>query len=209
MKRSVTLLAKVVKGYLDIAWFVALFVGLFLFIATPFVIVGAPRIEDSDIRVAVRFTVDESVLANSSPRSEAFVPALVEGNGVLRVKRTSRALWAGFLYSALASLGVWLIVLHQLRTLFRSVSRGSPFEPANAQRIRRVGWVVVGWQLVVPLAAYSVGRLLVGELTIRGITLKPPIHFNPDALFLGMAILVLAEIFRQASDLQREQSLTV
>ena len=67
----------------------------------------------------------------------------------------------------------------------------------------------MGWQPVVPLAKYSVGRLLVGELTIRVITLKPPIQFNPDALFLGMAILVLAEIFRQASDLQREQSLTV
>jgi hypothetical protein len=209
MKRSVTLLARVIQAYLDIAWFLVLIAGGFLFVATPFVIVGAPRIEDSDIKVAVRFTMDQSALAGSVPRSDDLVPARVQGQGVLQVKSTSRALWAGFLYSSLAVMGAWWIVLHQLRKLFRSVSGGSPFDPANARRIRAVGVVVVAWQLVVPLAKYFMGRTLVGELTIRGVTLKPPIDFNLDALFLGMAIFVLAEVFREASDLQREQSLTV
>ena len=90
-----------------------------------------------------------------------------------------------------------------------TVAGGAPFVPDNVTRIKIVGWVVVAWQMLVPLAKYLVGRALVGELTIQGITLRPPIDFNPDALFLGLAILVLAEIFRQASELQREQSLTV
>jgi hypothetical protein len=204
-----TLLARVIKGYLDLCWFVLLIAGIVLLVATPFVIVGAPGIDDSDIRVAVRFTVDESALAGSSPRSDDVVPVLVRGQGDLRVSSASRLVWAGFMVSNLVILAVLLVVLHQLRALFRSVAGGAPFTPENAKRIRRVGWLVVAWQLIAPLTKYIVGLALVGELSIRGITLRPPIDFNPDALFLGLAILVLAEIFRQASVLQHEQSLTV
>jgi hypothetical protein len=218
MSRRITLLARVIRGYLDFAFYALLVVGVALLIMTPFVIASAPGIEDADIKVAVRFIIDQGALAGSSPRSDDVVPSLVQGQGDLRVRSQSRVVWAWFLISALLVLAVWLLVLHQLRALLRSVAGGTPFAPENPGRIKTVGWVAIAWQTVVPLAKYLVGCplakylvgwVLVGELAIRGITLKPPIDFNPDALFLGMAILVLAEIFRQASELQREQSLTV
>jgi len=209
MSRRITLLARVIRGYLDFAFYALLVVGVALLVMTPFVIASAPGIEDADIKVAVRFVIDQSALAGSSPRSDDVIPSLVQGQGDLRVRSQSRLVWAWFLISSLLVLGVWLLVLHQLRALLRSVAGGTPFAPENPGRIKTVGWVTIAWQTVVPLAKYLVGRVLVGELAIRGITLKPPIDFNADALFLGMAILVLAEIFRQASELQREQSLTV
>jgi hypothetical protein len=209
MSRRSTLLAKTIKVYLDLMWFLLLAAGAVLAIATPFVILSAPEIEDSDIRVAVRFALDEDALSGSSPRSDEVVPVRVQGQGVLQLKSASRTVWAGFLLSSLVTLAAALVVLYQLRALFRSVVSGVPFTPDNARRARTVGWVVVAWQLIAPVAKYLVGANLVGELHIRGITLKPPIDFNPDALFLGMAILVLAEIFRRASVLQQEQALTV
>lgn len=209
MSRNVTLLARVIKGYLDFAFYALWVIGLALLIMTPFVIYSAPGIEDADIKVAVRFTIDESALAGSSPRSDDVVPSVVNGQGDLQVRSASRVVWAGFMITMLLVLVVWLVVLRQLRALLRTMAGGTPFVPENVTRIKTVGWVVVGWQMLVPLAKYLVGKALVGELTIRGITLRPPIDLNPDALFLGLAILVLAEIFRQASELQREQSLTV
>ena len=90
MNRRMTLLARVIKGYLDLCCFVLLIARGVLLVATPFVIVGAPEIDDSDIRVAVRFTVGESALAGSSPRSDDVVPVLVRGQGDLRVRSASR-----------------------------------------------------------------------------------------------------------------------
>ena len=42
MKRSATLLAKVIKVYLNLAWFVGLVGGILIAILTPFVVANAP-----------------------------------------------------------------------------------------------------------------------------------------------------------------------
>ena len=68
---------------------------------------------------------------------------------------------------------------------------------------------MVGWNLAAPLAKYGVGKAVLSGVRLPGVELMPPIDFRPDALFLGLAFLVLAEIFHRASLLQRDQDLTV
>jgi hypothetical protein len=93
--------------------------------------------------------------------------------------------------------------------VFTSLATGEPFSPRNPGRIRRVGLVVVGWRALAPFLKYFGALAVLGRLEVRGLVLKPPIDFNPDALILGLAIVVLAEVFQRATVLQREQSLTV
>lgn len=50
---------------------------------------------------------------------------------------------------------------------------------------------------------------MVDEVGVRGLRLEPPFDFRVETLFLGLAILVLAEVFQQAIELQADQSLTV
>jgi hypothetical protein len=216
MSQRSTLVTRALKIYLDVMFWLLLIPGCILVVMMPFVVFNAPKIEDADVQIPVRFSIDEEALMGSAPRSDLVVPFRVEGCGGLEVSSASRVVWAGFLLSIILILAVAAFVLHQLRALLRTVSGGDPFHPRNARRIKIVGWVVIAWQLVVPPVQYLVANTFVGQISVRGITLKPPVDFRIEALFLGMAILVLAEIFRQASALKREatelredQSLTI
>jgi hypothetical protein len=107
------------------------------------------------------------------------------------------------------TLAVLLYVYGQLRALMRSVLERQPFLPENSARVHRVGLVVVAWSLIVPVLQLLVGVAMVDEVSVRGLILEPPFDFRIETLFFGLAILVLAEVFRQASELQADQSLTV
>ena len=104
---------------------------------------------------------------------------------------------------------VVLYAVWQLRAVFKSVVAGHPFSPDNASRVKKIGWVVIGWNVVAPFAKYFNGMAFLADHSVAGLVLEPPIEVDVISLFLGLAILVLGEVFHQASRLQRDQSLTV
>jgi hypothetical protein len=206
-------IAKLVKIYLDLGWWVfaaAAFVliplaGLVNLVMEP----GSPDPKEWGYPVLVRVTIDESRLVPVEPEEAGEFSAIAGGQGELRIRTRSKPVAA--LVFGLAEV-MFLMVFYvygQLRCVFRSVLRGRPFVEDNARRIRRVGLALVCWSVVVPLIEYFATLPVLREVHVNGLILRPPIDLNFELLFVGLAILVLAEIFRQASDLQRDQSLTV
>jgi hypothetical protein len=208
MGRTGTKLAKAVQIYLEILRVVCLIGVIAIPIVTLWMASELPDVRPErapELPVLVRFNLDESVFSTVGEPGEQ----LVRGEGELLVRSKSVAAW-------MLALGVIELILLaalyaacQLRAVFRSVTRGRPFAPENASRVRRVGFVVLGWNVLAPLLKYFVGMALISDIRVHGLVLRPPIDFNPESLFLGLATIVLAEIFRQASLLEREQSLTV
>ena len=206
-------LAKLVKIYLDLGWWVFAAAALVLNPLACLVSLamgpGSSDPEERGFPVLVRVTIDESRLVPAEPEAAGDFSALVGGQGELRIRTRSKPLVA--LVFGLAEV-MFLMVFYvhgQLRCVFRSVLRGQPFVEDNARRIRRVGLALVCWSLVVPLIEYFATLPVLREVRVYGLILRPPIDLKLELLFAGLAILVLAEIFRQASDLQRDQSLTV
>lgn len=122
---------------------------------------------------------------------------------------------------------VFLAALFELlRRLFRNVGSGHSFTPQSVRLVQIVGGSLIAFSLVSAVAeswfAYALYGYLVehAQIAISGTPLRlPPAQHPPllghgfplhrSALFAGLLVLALAEVFRQGLALQRDSDLTV
>lgn len=106
-------------------------------------------------------------------------------------------------------LGLTLVSLHHLRRIFQRVRDGEPFDAGNAVRMRWLGL------LLLALAVFNGIAELVTSLALRTDPSSGPVavaaglHVNFPLVFVALVLVVLAEIFRRGSELEREQSLVI
>ena len=106
-------------------------------------------------------------------------------------------------------LGLLLWVLTQLRQVFRSLSRGQLFIPENARRIRWVGFSVIFGELARAAVLYFWSYYTSQHFTANGLRFVAATDFNGITIVGGLAILVIAEVFREGTRLHEDQSLTI
>ena len=105
--------------------------------------------------------------------------------------------------------GCLLWGLNQLRHVFRSLSRGLVFIPQNARRIRWVGLTVIFGELARAVLVYFWSYYLSLHFTANGLHFVASIDFSGVTVIAGLSIMVIAEVFREGTRLQEEQSLTI
>ena len=106
---------------------------------------------------------------------------------------------------------IFLFSLYQLRQIFDTLRKGNPFVEENAGRLRRMGAAALAYTLFDP-AARILGTLLILkhyriDRAQWDTSLSLTIEVTP--LFLAGVLLILSEVFRQGSELRKEQQLTV
>lgn len=104
---------------------------------------------------------------------------------------------------------VFLVILKQLKKICRTLANGDPFVPENAGRLRII-WIAV--------AAAEILRLLSGVFLSWLHNTKSP-QVSEDVVltldiriyvwFLVIALIVLAEVFREGARLRQDQKLTI
>jgi hypothetical protein len=121
------------------------------------------------------------------------------------------------LAASIASFSGWacvLLVLLNLRRAFTNIAAGTPFPRDNIRCIRVAGWAILGYagiELIIDAAMVTYMR---ATTTVAG---RPPVvptdillvDFPLGTILAGLAVVVLAEIFRAGADLQDDQALTV
>jgi hypothetical protein len=119
--------------------------------------------------------------------------------------------------TAIASFAWWacfVLVLLQLRRVLSNMTADAPFPRANIRHIRLVGWGILGTALANLLIDAGMLIYLQSAVTVAD---RPPVvppaimlvDFPLGTIMAGLAVLILAEIFRAGADLQDDQSLTV
>lgn len=119
--------------------------------------------------------------------------------------------------TAAASFSWWacaVLMLLQLRRAFTNLAVGTPFPRDNIRRIRVAGWAILGLaavELAIDAAAMAFYRT---TTTVAGGPVVVPweilwLDFPVGTILAGLAVLILAEIFRAGADLQDDQALTV
>ena len=103
-----------------------------------------------------------------------------------------------------AYFGGFLLILRNLRMIFRTLTVGDPFRPENVRRLRQIGLILAvvtgGVWLIQGLVA---ARLAPGVMDSQGVgELLTPV-------FSVLVVFVLAEVFKEGARLRRESELTI
>ncbi|MEO8812045.1 MAG: DUF2975 domain-containing protein [Caulobacteraceae bacterium] len=95
-----------------------------------------------------------------------------------------------------------IVIVGRLRRIFQTLTAGDPFQPANVGRLRTIG---------ATLAVLEVGRYVAAALS--HVLFHGRFHFGGGASlttwFAVLAIVVLAEVFREGARLRGEAELTI
>lgn len=136
--------------------------------------------------------------------------------GLLEIIEPAEGVALGLGLFHLLGMAVGLAIWWQIRKIVRSLASEEPFEPDNVRRIRIVAFAVLGWELVRAGHAYGWTFHLAERAVTEGISVLPVPR--PDLglggldfglLLAGLALLVLAEVFRVGSAIRDDQRLTV
>ncbi len=208
-------LARLVKRFLDLIWFLIIFSMFAWPIAATVIglsIPDDPQQRHTDIEMFAGFKVfpDEPSGLAAAPNSAP--EYVLQGNGMVRLNNTSSRL-AWYLSTAITEVMgfIFLFGLAQMRHVFASVLKGESFARENAGRIRKIGYVFLGWHIIYPLLQFFGGQIMLNDIAfnVQGVVLYSSFQFNVVGLFAGFAIIVLAGVLREAADIHQEQALTV
>jgi hypothetical protein len=124
----------------------------------------------------------------------------------------------GFVLAASAASFTWwacvVVVLVQLRGVLRNLPSRTPFPRDNIRRIRVIGWTILAAAMVSLLIDLVAVALMRVAVTVAGRPAEVPLpllvaEFPLGTLLAGLAVILLAEIFRAGADLQDDQALTI
>jgi hypothetical protein len=158
-----------------------------------------------DLPVALE--LNAPVLSSSaSIQSDAQIEKL---RGNLRFPVRNGSFFTGSMLLIVLLVGLLLWTLTQLRHIFRSLSRGLLFIPENARRIRWVGFTVIFGELARAALVYFWSYYTSLHFTANGMRFVASTDFNAITIVGGFAILVIAEVFREGTRLDEDQTLTI
>lgn len=100
-------------------------------------------------------------------------------------------------------------ILREFSALFGALRERQFFLPANAARIRRVGWAVIAGEIARAALVCFETTWARDHFTVEGLRLESHFQINGFAVLCGLMILVLAEAFREGMRLQDDASLTI
>lgn len=200
-------LTRSVKRALDLIWWLAV-ITLVLY---PLIIVVGAGQESKDVQIPSSFRIYADVSPDVAPDSVSLADTIVRGQGEVRIETNDTFAW--YLSHGIRIIVVIVLMygLAQLRKVFTALSNGQPFSPDNAERIRRLGYVVVAWNALIPVLQ-GVGSWLILdaiELELRGAQFTPSFGLSIGGIIVGMAIVVLAGVLREAVEAHEDRSLTI
>jgi Protein of unknown function (DUF2975). len=205
-KRSV---ASFLAILLNVIWYVVA-IGTVL-MACVAVAALAADVRKFQMDLPVSFSVNNQILSSdlAQPGGEAARVKNVRARGSLTFAPPSGTFLAttAATLAVLFALGLW--VLGHLRAVFRTLRQGRPFVPANATRIRWIGYAVILAEVVRTAVVFVANSYAMTHFAAAGLRFDARPDFHLLAVVHGLIILVIAEVFRAGTQLDEDQSLTV
>jgi hypothetical protein len=114
--------------------------------------------------------------------------------------------------AVLLAMAVYFLIL--LRRIVLSVGTGDPFIPENAERLSRMGWLVLAGQIAsIPVGALVMWIASLVEDSPAAGHVRADFHsdfgFSFSSLLLMLILFILARVFRRGAEMREELEGTV
>ena len=102
------------------------------------------------------------------------------------------------------ALGLIWTIMRKLLAIIASVEDGNPFVQANAVRLKAIGWIMIGLQIIgVPLA------IAAGEVADRFGESDTGLDISLNGILAILLVFILAGIFERGAEMREELEGTV
>ena len=194
---------------LNVAWY-GLALGLVLAICLLFA-PALPDLNKMEMDVPISFTLDGRAFHVTPDSGEIDHARLdnLHGTGRLSFPPPSGMVLASAAGGLALFLAVLMWIVGELRAVFRDVRDGQPFAPANAARVRHIGYAVIGGEVARAALGYVGGLYSVAHFQPEGLRFEARADISVLTIVLGLVIFVIAEVFRAGTRLEEDQTLTV
>lgn len=206
-------LAKGLKIFLDVLFYLILLVGVLLVGSLP---ISAVTGHDDGWDLAIPVVIGESSFVPRLPvevHLDTSLPfeqfRIAYGRGQLRLLHHSLLLHLGNvgIFILFWALALWGITL--LRRILATTAGGHPFDRTNVRRLSILGWIIVSASALTSLLQYLAARWLLSRVEVLTVPVSPPIQIQEEWIVCGLLLVVLAAIWKEAVRMAEEQALTV
>lgn len=112
---------------------------------------------------------------------------------------------------AVVEMPATLTALYQLKRILENVADRTPFIMENANRVRMLGLAIVSGSVLALMRGMVLGSFMSGRIHLEGFALEArlPRMDQLEVIGIGLAVLLLAEVFSYGVRLQEDRDLTV
>ena len=162
-----------------------------------------------DISIFSGFKIDIDALAGVT--SEGLRQPQISGKAMINIDTSSLFAWYLFTTMQLVSVLSAFYVVIQLRSMMIALQQGQSFISENALRIKRIGIVIIIWSFLNPLLQYFGWGIVVNEISFssEAIQLYPAFQMNSMGILMGVLMMVLSGLLKEATGIYKEQELTI
>ena len=199
---------RIIKFIINFNWYAILL--LFGFISILFIAVLAGLEPDAlhiQIPVKIEYAVDENWL--QYPDKDRPMILDITGEANVLVEREDIPFLEFRVIVLLIALGIYIFGSYHVRQFVKLVDLDQPFAPEIPKRLRFIGITLCIWGPFIGIAGYLQGKLTLNNITNIPQHLSIETDIHPEFIFMGLVLLVIAEIMKVGVNMQKEQSLTV
>jgi hypothetical protein len=207
-------LARGLKIFLDVLFFLTLFVGILLLISIP---ISAFTAYDEGWDANFPVAVGEGLLYPTLPVQvhETGWPGMENvrvfgARGELRFLHHSLPTHLAVAGIYILYLGVFLWGVTLLRRILAATAGARPFDPLNVRRLNALGWIIVAAAALTSALEFLASRWVLSRLdVVDPVPLSPSVQIHVGWIICGFTVLILAGIWRTAVHMAEDQALTV
>lgn len=135
--------------------------------------------------------------------------ALVDATGELRFSSPKRL--PSFMYWFHGVVGWFLLIygLLLLRRILAATLEGHPFHRENAQRLTRLGWIIVLGAVMASVSQFFFGAWAINQVEPTRVPIVAALDIHGEWIACGLLVLLLAAIWKEAVRIAEDQALTV
>lgn len=192
-------LPKILQRLTEVGIAIAAAIALLLPVVTVFT--------DVEPGTVIEFTPDEGAYSLTSDAGGS--GTITNATGVVTFTKTTamfRVLTATkiLLYAAAS---IALLIL--LRGVLVTVAKDEPFARHNTNRIRAIGILIPVFAFAVQALNWTTSLIAMDSVDAQGLHIEANLSPNLTYLFIGLVVVVLAEIFQYGTSLQTDADLTI
>lgn len=201
-------ISSVLKITLDIVWYLSIAGVVLLVLFLGFSLVTNGNVS-GHLSLPVVVNIDPDAYSITAEKYGIASAELEDVSAHLRFRSPGGGFLSFFIFHVAVDIAIVMVVIYLLRRIISTLAAGSPFVPANASRIRAIGWVVIVGEFAKQFVEFLGHIIVTTTFDAQGLSFEFDMEFSLSTIFWGFVLLALAEVFRLGVQMREDQSLTI